>query len=100
MPGGVEAIGNALGLHGIGFGRYFTPQLARQPFFQQTAVAGDLTVTNDIEGTIIALPMSDVLTADDVAHISQIVCQACCRTTRSTRQPVTDHAVTRMEKNG
>lgn len=68
----------ALGRQGIGSGSYFTPHLAEQPFFQKTGVAGDLTVTEAVNQRIIALPMSDFLTADDVGHVCGVFRQACC----------------------
>ena len=66
-----------LGRHGIGAGRYFVPHLAQQPFFQQACVAADLPVTETISRRIVALPMSDFLTADDVAHVCDVFREIC-----------------------
>jgi dTDP-4-amino-4,6-dideoxygalactose transaminase len=66
-----------LGRRGIGSGHYFVPHLAEQPFFQQTCAVGDLTATEAISRRIIALPMSDYLTAADVGHVCDVFRQIC-----------------------
>ena len=73
----VPDVAAALGRFGIASGRYFVPHLAEQPFFQQSCVAADLTVTQAISRRIIALPMSDFLTAEDVGHICDVFRQVC-----------------------
>ena len=75
--GNVAQVVTALARHGIGSGRYFVPHIAEQPFFQETCVATDLTVTEMISRRIIALPMSDSLTAEDVSHICDVFRQIC-----------------------
>jgi dTDP-4-amino-4,6-dideoxygalactose transaminase len=67
--GRVAEVAAELSRQGIGTGRYFVPHLAEQPYFQQTCVAADLTATAAISRRVIALPMSDFLTADDVRHV-------------------------------
>jgi dTDP-4-amino-4,6-dideoxygalactose transaminase len=62
---------------GIGSGRYFVPHLAEQPFFKQACIASDLTVTEAISRRVIALPMSDFLTADEVRHICDVFREVC-----------------------
>ena len=73
----VPEVTAALGCLGIGSGRYFVPHLAEQPFFKQTCVAADLAVTNAICRRIIALPISDFLTAEDVGRICDAFSQVC-----------------------
>jgi dTDP-4-amino-4,6-dideoxygalactose transaminase len=75
--GRVEEVIAALRSQGIGAGRYFVPHLAEQPFFQQTCVAGALPVTQSISRRIIALPMSDSLTEEDVHSVCAAFRQAC-----------------------
>ena len=67
----VTALMAKLAGRGIGTGRYFVPHLAEQPFFQQACVFGDLTVTEALSRRIIALPMSDFLTEDDIEEICE-----------------------------
>ncbi|MDB5396954.1 MAG: transcriptional regulator [Rhodospirillales bacterium] len=86
QAGHVPELVAQLARRGIGSGRYFVPHLAAQPFFQQTCVADDLTVTEAIAGRVIALPMSDFLTANEVGHVCDIFRQVCHQhPTRRTR---------------
>jgi dTDP-4-amino-4,6-dideoxygalactose transaminase len=73
----VPQVAAALKRQGIGSGRYFVPHIAQQPFFQQTCLAGDLTVTEKIGGRVIALPISDSLTTEGVGHICDVFRQVC-----------------------
>lgn len=66
-----------LALHGIGTGKYFSPHLASHPFFVETCVAADLAVTENISQRIISLPMSDVLTEENVRYICEIFQRVC-----------------------
>jgi dTDP-4-amino-4,6-dideoxygalactose transaminase len=75
--GQVAEVAASLDRHGIGSGRYFVPHLAEQPFFRQACVISDLTVTETISCRIIALPMSDLLTADDVSHVCEVFRKVC-----------------------
>lgn len=77
LAGQTQSVVDALSSHGIGSGRYFTPHLAEQSFFQRTCVAGDLSVTNEISSRIIALPMSDFLTSDDVVDVCRVFRDIC-----------------------
>jgi dTDP-4-amino-4,6-dideoxygalactose transaminase len=82
----VSQVAAALARHGIGSGRYFVPHLAEQPFFRQACVAADLTTTEAISRRVIALPMSDFLTADDVVHICDSFREVCGPPTRRRTQ--------------
>jgi dTDP-4-amino-4,6-dideoxygalactose transaminase len=79
QAGHVPEVVAELALRGIGAGRYFAPHLAEQPFFQQTSVAGDLFVTEAIGRRVIALPMSDFLTANEVGHVCDAFRRVCRR---------------------
>jgi dTDP-4-amino-4,6-dideoxygalactose transaminase len=83
--GHVRQVAAALDQRGIGSGRYFVPHIAEQPFFQQSCVASDLTVTEEISRRVIALPISDSMTADDVAYICEIFRQVCGPSRRRAR---------------
>jgi dTDP-4-amino-4,6-dideoxygalactose transaminase len=56
---------------GIGVGRYFSPHLAEQPWFRSRSVAGPLPVTERLAQRVIALPISDTMTSDDVAEVCE-----------------------------
>ena len=53
---------------GVGTGAYFDPHVARQPYFADKARWDDLPASDDIAARIIALPMSDRLTQDQVTR--------------------------------
>jgi dTDP-4-amino-4,6-dideoxygalactose transaminase len=57
---------------GIGAGSYFSPHIARQPYFAQMCAAGRLAATEQVARRILALPISDTMSEDDVA----VVCDA------------------------
>lgn len=77
LAGQVPDIIAALGREGIGAGRYFVPHIAEQPFFRKTCVSGDLPITDDISGRIIALPISDVLQPADVGRVCSTFARIC-----------------------
>lgn len=77
QSGQVPEVAAALAREGVGTGRYFTPHLAEQPFFQETCVAGDLTVTEAISRRVISLPISDFLTTDEIRHVCDVFRQVC-----------------------
>ena len=63
----------ALKQEGIGARHYFSPHLAEQPFFAETCVVGDLSVTNRIATRVLCLPMSDTMTHAEVSVICEIL---------------------------
>jgi dTDP-4-amino-4,6-dideoxygalactose transaminase len=64
---------------GVGAARYFVPHLAEQPFFQQSCVIGDLPVTEAISRRIIALPIADAMTEDEVDYVCDVLRDLCLR---------------------
>lgn len=58
---------------GIGCRTYFSPHLWEQPWFRSNAVAGDLTVTDDIAARVLSLPMADDMTHHQVARVCDAV---------------------------
>jgi dTDP-4-amino-4,6-dideoxygalactose transaminase len=94
MSGAVGQLVESLGEQGIGTGRYFVPHLAEQPFFRECCQAGALPVTEAISRRIIALPISDFITAADVEQVCDAFRVACRpmpagRTRRGTVLPAT-----------
>ncbi len=73
--GRVPEIIGELASKGIGASRYFVPHLADHPFFREHGVAGDLGVTEAISRRMISLPLSDVMTRDEVGHVCRILKQ-------------------------
>jgi dTDP-4-amino-4,6-dideoxygalactose transaminase len=63
----------ALKKEGIGAGHYFSPHLAEQPFFAETCIVGDLSVTNQIAARVLSLPMSDTMTLTEVSIICEVL---------------------------
>jgi dTDP-4-amino-4,6-dideoxygalactose transaminase len=69
--GSRDAVIDAMKRHGIGVGHYFSPHLAEQPYFRPRCVAGPLPVTERLAQRIIALPISDLMTSDDVVEVCE-----------------------------
>jgi dTDP-4-amino-4,6-dideoxygalactose transaminase len=69
--GARDAVIEAMQRHGIGVGRYFSPHLAEQPYFRSRCTTGPLPVTERLAGRIIALPISDTMTSDDVVEVCE-----------------------------
>src|SRR5690606_28687038 len=53
-------------------GKYFSPHLAQQPFFQQSCVIEPTPVADRIGAHMLSLPITDAMTVADV----QTVCEA------------------------
>jgi dTDP-4-amino-4,6-dideoxygalactose transaminase len=66
-----------LGAAGIGYGKYFDPHLAEQPYFREVCVAGELPETRRVTSAIISLPLSDFMTTADVARVCAVLQAAC-----------------------
>jgi dTDP-4-amino-4,6-dideoxygalactose transaminase len=62
---------------GIGTGTYFSPHLKEQPYFARCGVAGSLAVTDTIASRILALPLADMMTADEVLRVAKALREAC-----------------------
>jgi dTDP-4-amino-4,6-dideoxygalactose transaminase len=66
-----EEIVESLGQVGIGTGRYFSPHVAEQPYFQRVARFDSLPVTDAVSQRCLSLPLSDQMTADEVVNVIQ-----------------------------
>jgi dTDP-4-amino-4,6-dideoxygalactose transaminase len=62
---------------GIGFGKYFDPHLADQPYFRELCVSGTLENTRRIARQTISLPLSDFMTEADVTRVCTVLQTAC-----------------------
>jgi len=67
----------ALGERGIGVGAYFSPHVAEQPYFRETCIADDLSVTNRIARRMISLPISDFITPDEISFVCRTLREIC-----------------------
>lgn len=65
-----EAVIRELAAKGIGSGKYFSPHLAQQPYFQQACVIEPTPVSDNIGARMLSLPITDVMTAADVTTIA------------------------------
>ncbi len=74
-----DAVIADLAAQGIGSGKYFSPHLAQQPYFQQSCVIEPTPVADHIGAHILSLPLADAMTAADVATIADAV-KAAART--------------------
>lgn len=72
LPHGIERaqVMADLAAQGIGSGHYFSPHLAQQPYFQQSCVIEPTPVSDRIGAHILSLPLTDPMTAEDVAAIA------------------------------
>ena len=63
----------ALAARGIGAATYFSPHLAEQPYFRDTCVLSDLSVTERIASRVVSLPLFDRLTQMDVDEVCAVL---------------------------
>jgi dTDP-4-amino-4,6-dideoxygalactose transaminase len=69
LSGRKAAIREELASRGIATGAYFSPHLMEQPYFQKTAVAGPLPVSDDVSARMISLPLFDTMTNQEVSKV-------------------------------
>jgi dTDP-4-amino-4,6-dideoxygalactose transaminase len=69
LSGRKAAIREELASRGIATGAYFSPHLMEQPYFQKTAVAGPLPVSDDVSARMISLPLFDTMTNQEVSQV-------------------------------
>ena len=72
-----EHILEQLASQGIGFGRYFDPHLAEQPYFRDVCVFDELPETDSVASRIISLPLSDFMPENDVVRVCEVLRNAC-----------------------
>ncbi len=98
-------IAAALAAQHIGTGTYFSPHVAEQPYFQQHGVASDLSVTQDVASRVLALPLLQTMSFNDVARVasalrvaSGVYDRSLNRHMRAARKPETSPEV--LERSG
>jgi dTDP-4-amino-4,6-dideoxygalactose transaminase len=74
---------------GIGSASYFSPHLAQQSYFAEHSVWGDLSVTDEVAGRVISLPMFDSITSAEVEEVAFVMNREMARLPRrSTHHPM------------
>ncbi|HET8611315.1 MAG TPA: DegT/DnrJ/EryC1/StrS family aminotransferase, partial [Sphingomonas sp.] len=71
------AIVERLGAAGIGAGTYFSPHLGEQPWFRESCAIDRLPVTDDIAARMLALPITDDMSAADVDRVADALTAIC-----------------------
>lgn len=66
-----DAVIATLAASGIGSGKYFSPHLAQQPYFQQHCLIEPTPVSDHIGAHMLSLPVTDVMTSADVATVCE-----------------------------
>jgi dTDP-4-amino-4,6-dideoxygalactose transaminase len=67
-----DALMAALQEAGVECRCYYNPPVHRQPVFSDSSVHGSLTVTEDVAGRIISLPMADELEPSAIDRIAEV----------------------------
>ncbi|MEG8023267.1 DegT/DnrJ/EryC1/StrS family aminotransferase [Sphingomonas aurantiaca] len=61
---------------GVGCGRYFSPHLGEQPWFQATAMIEPTPVADKIAGRMLSLPITDAMSVDDARRAAAALADA------------------------
>lgn len=71
LPAGTDraAVMASLTEQGIGSGHYFSPHIGEQPYFRQACITGPTPIADDLSARMLSLPVTDAMTAADVATI-------------------------------
>ncbi len=77
-----DAIVAALEADGIGCGRYFSPHLGEQPWFQATAMIESSPVADRIAGRMLSLPITDAMSLADAQRAAEALASTCAAITR------------------
>ena len=77
-----ESIVEHIEAQGIGCGRYFSPHLGEQPWFQATALIEPTPVADKIAGRMLSLPITDAMTVADARRAAEALASACAAITR------------------
>ncbi|SEN08698.1 dTDP-4-amino-4,6-dideoxygalactose transaminase [Sphingomonas gellani] len=93
-----DAIAAMLADRQIGCGRYFSPHLGQQPLFQQTALIEPTPVADRIADAMLSLPLTDTMSVDDVARVTDALNHA-CRAVDARSVPVAPVATSRAIAN-
>ncbi len=77
-----ESIVENIEAQGVGCGRYFSPHLGEQPWFQATALIEPTPVADKIAGRMLSLPITDAMTVADARCAAETLATACAAITR------------------
>ncbi len=77
-----DAIVEAIEADGVGCGRYFSPHLGEQPWFQATAMIEPTPVADKVAGRMLSLPITDAMTLDDARRAAAALATACAAIVR------------------
>lgn len=71
LPTGTDraAVMKDLADRGIGSGHYFSPHIGQQPYFRRSCIVGPTPVADALAARMLSLPVTDAMTADDVATV-------------------------------
>ena len=67
---------------GVGCGRYFSPHLGEQPWFQATAMIEPTPVADRIAGRMLSLPITDAMSVEDARHAARTLASTCAAIVR------------------
>jgi dTDP-4-amino-4,6-dideoxygalactose transaminase len=77
-----DAIVESIEAQGVGCGRYFSPHLGEQPWFQATAMIEPTPVADKIAGRMLSLPITDAMTIDDARRAADTLASVCAAIVR------------------
>ncbi len=77
-----DAIVAAVEAEGVGCGRYFSPHLGEQPWFQATALIEPTPVADKVAGRMLSLPITDAMSVADVRRAARVLAKACAAIVR------------------
>ncbi|RKE47416.1 MULTISPECIES: DegT/DnrJ/EryC1/StrS family aminotransferase [unclassified Sphingomonas] len=77
-----DAIVEAIEADGVGCGRYFSPHLGEQPWFQATAMIEPTPVADKIAGRMLSLPITDAMSVADARRAAEALANACAAIVR------------------
>jgi dTDP-4-amino-4,6-dideoxygalactose transaminase len=90
-------LASALRDAGIGSASYFSPHLAQQSYFAEHSVWGDLSVTDDVAGRIISLPMFDSITSAQVEEVAFVMNREMARLPRTPAHHLPPRTMSRAD---
>lgn len=87
LPGGTDRarVAAALEAEGIGTGSYFSPHLGEQPWVREVSVIEATPVADDLAARVLALPVSERMTAADAERVVAALDRALATRRRVTR---------------
>lgn len=72
-----DAIAARVAEDGVATGRYFSPHLGEQPWFQATAIIEPTPVADALSARMLSLPLTDAMTVEDAVRAAETLQRAC-----------------------